>query len=141
MHIPLGKGNADAFAIESLFDLPSQIPVDAPINSCFHPGATENIDRRIREFTDVDGHGWINQAHVTIPIEVEDEVHKLHVKTEWLRHSRDGTLRADHAVLTASPFDEPTYVIETADLELIPLGPDVLVLGRWKGADGTCSPD
>jgi hypothetical protein len=47
---------------------------------------------------------------------------KLIIKTDWLRLSSDGTLRADRATVTPCTYDEPHVRVVTGDLRIEPLG-------------------
>lgn len=67
-----------------------------------------------------DGHGWIRNAVVTVPIPSERGNPRLSIRTEWLRHSADGSLRADEATLTTDEYEVPQYVLRTGDLRITP---------------------
>ncbi len=64
------------------------------------------------------GHGWF--ADTTINLS-NTEVETLSVRANWLRHSADGSLRADNATLTSCDFEEPHVCIVTGDLRMTPL--------------------
>ncbi|MCK6445835.1 MAG: hypothetical protein L6Q99_05530 [Planctomycetes bacterium] len=65
-----------------------------------------------------DGHGWIENAEVTSPMNIRGRHIKL--RAQWLRHSADGSFRADQAVITSCDYAKPHYQIKTADLRLEP---------------------
>ncbi len=64
----------------------------------------------------IDGHGWLYDADFTI--RSPGRVVRLHA--DWLRHSADGSLRADSAVLTSCDFDVPHYTVESGSLDIEP---------------------
>lgn len=75
----------------------------------------------------IDGHSWIQEANLKIPIP-GDNNESLRVNAEWVRHSSDGSLRAESATMTSCDHDVPHYVIETGDLKMTPAAdgdPDV----------------
>lgn len=65
-----------------------------------------------------DGHGWIENAEVTSPMSIRGRNIKL--RAQWLRHSADGSFRADDAVITSCDYATPHYKIKTSDLRLEP---------------------
>ena len=70
----------------------------------------------------VSGHGWFANADVRISgRQIDEDFEKLRVNTAWLRHSKDGTLRAERATITSCSFDEPHVQVVTGDLRLTPL--------------------
>lgn len=70
----------------------------------------------------VDGHGWLADATVNVYGNfVEEDFKKLIVKAEWLRHSKDGSLRASSATVTPCDFEKPHMRIVTQDLLIDPL--------------------
>ncbi|MCC6407144.1 MAG: hypothetical protein IT453_08255 [Planctomycetes bacterium] len=73
-----------------------------------------------------DGHGWIENAEVTSPMNIRGRHVKL--RAQWLRHSADGSFRADQAVITSCDFAKPHYQIKTADLRL---GPSTTRANVW----------
>ena len=64
----------------------------------------------------IDGHGWLYDADFTMRSGAQ--VGRLHA--DWLRHSADGSLRADSAVLTSCDFDVPHYTVESGSLAIEP---------------------
>ncbi len=73
------------------------------------------------------GHGWLANTTVSIPGRlVGQDFDKLIVKADWLRHSADGSLKANSATLTPCSFDEPHLKLVTGDLRITP----VLVEGK-----------
>jgi hypothetical protein len=68
----------------------------------------------------VDGHGWIQNCEIYADAKIGRLRSSLVVRAEWLRHSADGSLSADHAEVTACGFAEPHYFIRTKNLRLKP---------------------
>ena len=68
------------------------------------------------------GHGWIQEAELYIDAKAGSLSAKLAVRADWLRHSADGSLSADHAEVTSCNFAEPHYYIRTRNLRLTPVG-------------------
>ncbi len=68
----------------------------------------------------VDGHGWLEKAEVFIDTSVRGEPQRLAVRADWLRHSADGSLQADQAVITSCLHEKPHYYVSTEDLRLVP---------------------
>ena len=67
--------------------------------------------------------GWLSGATVHLGGQFVGQRHeKLIVKTDWMRLSSDGTLRADSATVTPCTFDEPHVRVVTGDLRIEPLG-------------------
>lgn len=67
--------------------------------------------------------GWLSGATVNLGGQFVGQRHeKLIIKTDWLRLSSDGTLRADSATVTPCTFDEPHVRVVTGDLRIEPLG-------------------
>ena len=72
------------------------------------------------------GHGWLNEATINLfGNAIGKDGEKLTVRTNWLRHSADGSLRADNATVTTCGFDDPHVTIATGDLRLTPLSNDI----------------
>ena len=69
----------------------------------------------------VDGHGWIQGCEIYIDAKVGRVRTGLTVRADWLRHSADGSLSADHAEITACDFADPHYYIRTQNLRLVPI--------------------
>ncbi|MDP6538020.1 MAG: hypothetical protein QF410_00585 [Planctomycetota bacterium] len=68
----------------------------------------------------VDGHGWLEAAEVFIDTSVRGVPQRLAVRADWLRHSADGSLQADQAVITSCLHEEPHFFVSTEDLRLVP---------------------
>lgn len=70
----------------------------------------------------VSQHGWLSRATVNLlgPFLGQDQ-ERLVVKTDWLRLSSDGSLRADRATVTSCTFDDPHVRVVTGDLRIVPL--------------------
>jgi hypothetical protein len=68
----------------------------------------------------VDGHGWIAEAAISVKRSIRGRVTHLRVLADWLRHSADGSIRADDAVVTSCGFDSPHYHLSTKDLRITP---------------------
>lgn len=67
--------------------------------------------------------GWLSGATVHLGGQFVGQRHeKLIIKTDWMRLSSDGTLRADSATVTPCTFDEPHVRVVTGDLRIEPLG-------------------
>ena len=67
----------------------------------------------------VSGHGWLAEPTVTLHGHmVGQSWDKLIVQSHWLRHSSDGTLRANDATVTPCEFDKPHIRIVTGDLQI-----------------------
>lgn len=67
--------------------------------------------------------GWLSGATVNLGGQFVGQRHeKLIIRTDWLRLSADGTLRADSATVTPCTFDEPHVRVVTGDLRIEPLG-------------------
>ena len=47
---------------------------------------------------------------------VTEDFDKIIVKADWLRHSADGSLRADRATVTTCTYDDPHLHVTTGDL-------------------------
>lgn len=74
----------------------------------------------------VDGHGWVEDAELTLKLKSRGHTERVSLKSQLLRHSADGSLHADAATVTTCMFAKPEYVIETGDLSLVPdRDPDV----------------
>jgi len=71
----------------------------------------------------VDGHSWIRGVEIRQPLPFTPGDHELVIQVDWMRHSRDGSLQADHARITTCPFIDPHYRIESGDLRLTPRPP------------------
>lgn len=69
----------------------------------------------------VDGHGWIQNCEIYVDAKIGRVRTDLVVRADWLRHSADGSLSADHAEVTACGFAEPHYYIRTKNLRLVPV--------------------
>jgi hypothetical protein len=69
----------------------------------------------------VDGHGWIQDCEITVDAKIGRIRTQLIVRADWLRHSADGSLSADHAEVTACDFAEPHYFIRTKNLRFKPV--------------------
>jgi hypothetical protein len=66
-------------------------------------------------------HGWLARATVNLGGQfMGQRQEKLIVKTDWLRLSSDGSLRADRATVTSCTFDEPHVSVVTGDLRIEP---------------------
>jgi hypothetical protein len=76
----------------------------------------------------IDGHGWVANMDVMLPRSVfGDETAVLHA--DWVRHSQDGSLRADNAIVTTCEFEDRHVYIVTRDLRIKPItGPG---RARW----------
>jgi hypothetical protein len=68
----------------------------------------------------VEGHGWIADAAISIERSIRGRVTHLRVLADWLRHSADGSLRAEDAIVTSCDFDDPHFHIRTRDLRITP---------------------
>jgi hypothetical protein len=68
----------------------------------------------------VDGHGWLKDADLLLEAALGRKTQKYRIHADWLRHSRDGSLAADSAVLTTCDFEEPHFVIECGELSVTP---------------------
>lgn len=68
----------------------------------------------------LDGHGWLKGAEVFVDAEVHGVPERLVVRADWLRHSADGSLRADSAIVTSCQHAAPHYHVRTKDLRLTP---------------------
>jgi len=67
--------------------------------------------------------GWLAGATVNLGGQFVGQRHeKLIIKTDWMRLSADGTLRADSATVTPCTYDEPHVRVVTGDLRIEPLG-------------------
>ena len=72
------------------------------------------------------GHGWLANATVNVYGRlIGQDFEKLTIKANWLRHSSDGSLQANHATLTSCSDDDPHLQIVTGDLRLTPLSNDI----------------
>ncbi|MBL8858471.1 MAG: hypothetical protein JNL28_08210 [Planctomycetes bacterium] len=70
-----------------------------------------------------DTQGWIQDADVSVDINIRGFRQRLRAKAEWMRiaPTPDGpSLRAEKAEITSCEFDHPHYVIETGDLRITP---------------------
>ena len=108
-----------SFSTSSISHVLNEIYVEGNVEYLI---GTERIVRAESLYVDlVDGHSWIQGADLTIktPETLGDS---LRVKAEWLRHSKDGSLRAEDATLTSCSHDVPHYVIEVGTLRLDPVG-------------------
>lgn len=70
-----------------------------------------------------DGHGWIENLEIRQPLPFAGGDEEVEIKIEWVRHSADGSLRADDAVISTCTFEKPHYRIESGDLRLVPRPP------------------
>lgn len=74
----------------------------------------------------ISGHGWLSNATVTVfGGFLGKQLERVTIRAKWLRHSFDGSLRADHATVTSCDFEVPHVQIVTGDLRLAPLSNDV----------------
>jgi hypothetical protein len=73
-------------------------------------------------YLDLDSNlGWLANTTVSVPGKrLGQELDELLIKTDWLRHSPDGSLRADSATVTTCSFDEPHLKLVTGDLSIKP---------------------
>ena len=69
----------------------------------------------------VDGHGWLQGCELWLDTSISNTPTRLAVRADWLRHSADGSLHADHAEITACSFAEPDYYIRSKDMRLVPV--------------------
>jgi len=68
----------------------------------------------------VERHSWIQGADIRFKTP-ETRGESVRVKAEWIRHTEDGTLRAEKATLTSCSHDVPHYVIEVSNLKMDPI--------------------
>lgn len=67
-------------------------------------------------------HGWLARATVNLGSQfLGQRQERLTVKTDWLRLSSDGSLRADRATVTGCNFDDPHVSVITGDLQIEPI--------------------
>lgn len=66
----------------------------------------------------VEGHGWIQDADLLMDVRIRGRKQRLRTKADWLRVSKDFSMRADNAVITSCEYDDPHYVIKTGRLEV-----------------------
>ncbi len=67
-------------------------------------------------------HGWLARATVNLGRQfLGQRQEKLIIKTDWLRLSSDGKLRADQATVSSCSFDDPHVKVVTGDLRIEPL--------------------
>ncbi len=66
----------------------------------------------------VEGHGWIQDADLLTDVRIRGRPQRLRTKADWLRVSKDYSLRADNAVVTSCDYDDPHYVVKTGQLEV-----------------------
>lgn len=104
-----------------LFKVLSEVYVEGNIE-VFDEG--ERMARASAMYLDVvETQGWIQDADVSIDIDVRGFRQRIRAKAAWMRIS-PGTsgpsVRAQNAEITACDFDQPHYVIETGDLRITP---------------------
>lgn len=68
----------------------------------------------------VDRHGWFRDVDMVMEVPFGRRGQRVRIHADWLRHSADGSLRADSALLTTCEFEEPGYQIESGDLRVEP---------------------
>lgn len=68
----------------------------------------------------IDGHGWIADASISVERSIRGQVSRLRVIADWLRHSADGSLRANDAIVTSCGFEDPHFHVRSGDLRIIP---------------------
>ncbi len=68
----------------------------------------------------VDGHGWIADASISVERSIRGSTTRLRVLADWVRHSADGSLRANDAIVTSCSFDDPHFHLRTGDLRITP---------------------
>ncbi len=68
----------------------------------------------------LDGHGWIADSKIHVEGRIGGSERNLKILADWMRHSSDGSLRADDAVVTPSDFVDPGFFVTTGSLEIIP---------------------
>lgn len=68
----------------------------------------------------VEGRGWIADAAISVERSIRGRVTRLRVLADWLRHSADGSLRAEDAIVTSCSYDDPHFHIRTSDLRITP---------------------
>ena len=66
----------------------------------------------------VDGHGWIRNVELRYPMPFSSRAAEIKLQVDWMRHSADGSLRADNATITTCMFEKPHYRIVSGDLRL-----------------------
>ena len=71
----------------------------------------------------VDGHGWIRNVELRYPMPFSSRPAEIKLQVDWMRHSADGSLRADNATITTCMFEKPHYRIVSGDLRLTPRAP------------------
>lgn len=69
----------------------------------------------------VDGHGWLQGCELWVDTRISNAPTRLAVRADWLRHSADGSLHADNAVITACSLATPDYYIRSKDMRLVPV--------------------
>ena len=72
----------------------------------------------------VEGRGWIAEAAISVERTIRGRVTRLRVLADWLRHSADGSIRAEDAVVTSCSFDDPHFHLRTNDLRITPSDDD-----------------
>jgi hypothetical protein len=81
-------------------------------------------ERRVRAealYVDlVDGHGWVRDVDFSMPTPFSARTRNFKLHADWLRHSRDGSFRAERAVVTTCDFDVPHYEIQIGNLTMKP---------------------
>ncbi len=97
------------------------------LNEVYLEGDVEYLvgtDRLIRAeaiYVDlVERHSWIQTADV-LARTPETKGETLRIKAEWIRHTENGSLRAEEATVTSCSHDVPHYVIEVANLRMDPI--------------------
>lgn len=68
----------------------------------------------------VDGHAWVKKFDLAIDLPFGRDDTRLKLRADWLRHSADGSFRAEGAVATTCHFEEPHYVVRLGDLKVDP---------------------
>ncbi len=79
-------------------------------------------------YADVSGcQAWLEKAEISKFIRLGGLDHKLRIRTNQLVAEADGSLRSKKATITSCDHEEPHYVVEVGELELLPRQDQ-----RWK---------
>lgn len=107
-----------SFGTSSISHVLNEIYVEGDVEYLI---GTERVVRAESLYVDlVEGRSWIQNADLVIKTP-ETRGESLRVKAEWIRHSEDGSLRAEDATLTSCSHDVPHYVIEVGTLRMDPV--------------------
>jgi len=71
-------------------------------------------------FDRIDGHMWARNFDLAVELPIFRSRFRLKLSAEWLRHSADGSFRAENAIATTCDFEKPHYEVRIGSLQVEP---------------------